>query len=184
MIVLRKVSEKGCGVITVEVAFETAKRHVQTLGADLILLEEPITSGNYGWVFMFQSRAFIETNDIRDALVGNAPILVDKNSGQIFTLGTAYEVEKYVNMYQCFGDPHAEPGPTIELLKWRMGAEKVAAVKEIRTHTQLGLKDAKEIVDACLEGQKPFVRCADSSTAEVLVRNLDAVGFEAKQLAL
>ena len=175
-------------MITVDAAFEIAERYVQTLGhasgIDLVLLEEPISSGNFGWVFGYESRVFLETNDIRDAIAGNAPILIDKNSGQILVLGTAHDVEKYVHMYQCFGDPHAEPGPTIELVKWRMGAEKLAAVKEIRTHIQLGLNDAKDIVDACLDGQKPLVRCADPPTAEVLVRKLDAVGFEAKQLAL
>ena len=171
-------------MITVDAAREIAKRHVQSLGEDLTLFEKPITFGDYGWVFSYQSKAFIETNDISDALAGNAPILIDSDQGRLFTLGTANEVSRYVHMYQRFGDPHAEPGSSLELCGWRKGADKVMATKEIKEHTQLGLKDAKGAVDACLDGNKPIVQCADPESAEILARNLSAVGFEIRHLAL
>lgn len=171
-------------MITVNAAREIAKRHVQSLGEDLTLFEIPITFGDYGWVFSYQSNAFIETNDISDALAGNAPILIDSDQGQIFTLGTAYEVSRYVHMYQRFGDPHAEPGLSLELCGWRKGANKVMATKEIKEHTQLGLKDSKGMVDACLGGDKPIVQCADPKSAETLAHKLRAAGFEIRHLAL
>ncbi|WP_171181802.1 ribosomal protein L7/L12 [Ruegeria sp. HKCCD8929] len=171
-------------MITVDAASEIAKRHVQTLGEDLTLFEKPITFGDYGWVFSYQSNAFIETNDISDALAGNAPILIDSDQGQVFTLGTAYDVSRYVQMYQRFGDPHAEPGPSLELCGWRTGANKVMATKEIKKHTQLGLKDAKGAVDACLHGSKPIVKCADPETADLLAQKLSAIGFDTRHLAL
>ncbi|SFJ69974.1 ribosomal protein L7/L12 [Jannaschia pohangensis] len=171
-------------MITIDAAREIAKRHVQSLGEDLMLFDKPITFGDYGWVFSFQSKVFIETNDIRDALVGNAPILVDSDKGQIFTLGTAYEVSKYINIYQRFGDPHAEPGSFVELSGWSEGANKVMATKIIKELTQLGLKDAKGAVEACLEGQRPIVHCADPESAEILAHELSVVGFDARQLAL
>jgi len=171
-------------VITVDAAREIAKRHVQSLGEDLTLFEKPITFGDYGWVFSYQSNAFIKTNDISDALVGNAPILIDSDQGQIFTLGTAYEVSRYVYMYQRFGDPHAEPGSSLELCGWRKGANKVMATKEIKEHSQLGLKDAKGVVDACLDGNKPIVQCADPASAKILAHKLSTNGFEIRHLAL
>ena len=171
-------------MITADAACEIARHHVLTLGDDLKLFEEPIISGDFGWVFSFQSNVYIETNDMRDALAGNAPILVDRESGVVFTLGTAHEIEKYLQAYERFGDPHAEPGPTLELVNWRTGVNKVAATKEIKVRAQLGLKDAKEAVDNCLNGQKPLVRCADAETADSLVRKLDAVGIVARQLAM
>jgi hypothetical protein len=177
-------SEKDRTVITVDVAREIAKRHVQSLGEDLTLFEKPITFGDYGWVFSYQSKAFIETYEISDALVGNAPLLIDSDQGQIFTLGTAYEVSRYVHMYQQFGDPHAQPGSSLKLCGWRKGANKVMATKEIKEHTQLGLKDAKGAVDACLDGNTPIVQCADPDGAEMLAHKLSAIGFEIRHLAL
>ncbi len=171
-------------MITVDAAREIANRHVQSLGEDLILFEKPITFGDYGWVFSYQSNAFIETNEISDALAGNAPILIDSDQGQIFTLGTTYEVSRYVHMYQRFGDPHAEPGSSVKLCSWRRGANKVMAAKEIKEHTQLGLKEAKGAVVACLDGNKPIVQCTNPESAEILAHKLSAVGFEIRHLAL
>lgn len=176
-------SGKDSAVITLDAAREIARLQMQTLGQNLTLFEEPIASGDYGWVFSFQSSAYVETNDLREALFGNAPLLVDRKTGSVFALGTANSVEKNVLAYQRFGDPHAEAGPTLELVNWRTGAEKILATKLIKTHTQLGLRAAKEAVDDCLSGRKPVVKCADAETAEVLVAKLDAVGFEASQLA-
>ncbi len=170
-------------MITVDAAREIAERHIKTLGENLTLFEKPITFGDYGWVFSYQSTAFIETNDILDALAGNAPILVDSDQGQVFTLGTAYEVSRYVQMYQRFGDPHAEPGSALELHGWKAGANKVMATTQIKAHTELGLKDAKGVVDACLDGNKPIVRCVDPKSAEILAHKLSAVGFKIRQLA-
>ncbi|GLT09701.1 ribosomal protein L7/L12 [Sulfitobacter porphyrae] len=171
-------------MITIDAAREIATLHVQTLGEDLTLIEKPISFGDYGWLFSYQSTAFIETNDIRDALAGNALILIDSDTGQIFTLGTAFEVSSYVHMYQRFGNPHAEPGSSLELCGWRTGASAVMAIKQIKAHTRLGLKDAKGAVEACLVGNKPIVHCSDPETAEILAQKLSVAGFEIKHLAL
>ena len=171
-------------MINVETAREIARNHVQTLGINLTFFAEPITSGDYGWVFEYQSSTFIETNNVLDALAGNAPILIDSSKGHIFTLGTAHAVERYVRQYQRFGDPHASPGPTLKLIGWREGANKVEATKAIKVHTQLGLKDAKKAIDDCLNERKPIVRCVDPEMAAALALQLGVIGFEAKQLAL
>jgi hypothetical protein len=42
----------------------------------------------------------VDTNDIKYLLAGNAPILVDKNSGKIVVLGTAKPVEQYLLEYE------------------------------------------------------------------------------------
>ena len=171
-------------MITVDDARDIAKHHLHTLGEGLTLFVDPIISGDYGWVFTYQSTAFVETNEIGHALGGNAPLLVDRSHGRVFTLGTAYELSRYVEMYECFGDPHAVPGPTLELCGAKVGADRVLATKEIKAHTQLGLKEAKGVVDACVEGAEPILVCADPETAEKLARELAAAGFDVTQLAL
>lgn len=171
-------------MITIEIARDIAKRHVDTLGAGLTLFDDPITSGDYGWVFTYQSTAFIETNDIGHALGGNAPLLIDRSEGRVVTLGTAYEVSRYVDMYQRFGDPHAEPGPSLMLCGVGAGADRMRATREIKAHGQMGLKEAKDAVEACADGTKPIVECADPETAERLASKLAAAGFDVRQLAL
>lgn len=52
-----------------------------------------------GWVFFYDSVQHMETGALSDSLVGNAPILVDRDSGEIFTTGTAYPIDYYINEY-------------------------------------------------------------------------------------
>ncbi len=54
----------------------------------------------YGWVFFYQSRTFLETGDFSDQLVGNAPILINRLSGEPRVLGTAKPAEYYLSEYE------------------------------------------------------------------------------------
>lgn len=53
-----------------------------------------------GWFFCFQSREYLETGEFSAQLVGNSPFLVDKDTGEIHELGTAYPIEKYLQEYE------------------------------------------------------------------------------------
>lgn len=46
--------------------------------------------------FCFESREYLETGDNVARLAGNAPFIIDKDSGEIFDLGTAWPLEKYL----------------------------------------------------------------------------------------
>ncbi|MEM9220622.1 MAG: YrhB domain-containing protein [Cyanobacteria bacterium P01_F01_bin.150] len=50
---------------------------------------------NYGWIFFYNSKQYIETGNIRSLAVGCGPILFDKKNGEITRFGTAFPVEKY-----------------------------------------------------------------------------------------
>ena len=58
-------------------------------GSDTILIEEPIAEGTYGWVFGYQSAKYLETGNFLDMMAGNAPFLVEKETGMLHVLGTA-----------------------------------------------------------------------------------------------
>src|SRR5690349_5048479 len=55
-----------------------------------VLLLDHIIEKDYGWIFFYNSQKFLETNDIMDAFLGNAPFLVEKAGGAIVIFGTAY----------------------------------------------------------------------------------------------
>ena len=52
-----------------------------------------------GWVFFWDSRQHQESGSLLDALGGNAPVLVDRDTGQACPTGTAAPVEEYVADY-------------------------------------------------------------------------------------
>jgi hypothetical protein len=90
-------------MINYEEATSIAKKYVDTVRVyppmDLALMLEQTIEFEYGWVFFYQSEAYIKSNDIMDALGGIGALLVDKFSGDIYETGTAHPVEKYIADY-------------------------------------------------------------------------------------
>ncbi|HCM1952792.1 TPA: hypothetical protein N3A08_001818 [Salmonella enterica subsp. salamae serovar 9,46:z4,z24:z39:z42] len=48
----------------------------------------------------FEYRKYLETGDNASRLAGNAPFIIDKDSGAIVELGTAWPLEKYLKDYE------------------------------------------------------------------------------------
>ena len=57
------------------------------------------TEFNFGWVFFWNSRRFLETGDPRFALEGNTPFLVDRNDGTVRPIGTGYPLQQTISAY-------------------------------------------------------------------------------------
>ena len=72
---------------------------VMCLNEAEILNEATITKA-YGWVFFYQSKKYIETQNFSDQLIGNAPILVERFHGELKIFGTAYSIEHYLKEYE------------------------------------------------------------------------------------
>ncbi|WP_139674980.1 YrhB domain-containing protein [Pseudomonas sp. F16(2018)] len=52
-----------------------------------------------GWLFCFNSKQYVETGDFSFQLVGNGPIFVDKDTGELHFFGTALPPKEYVEEY-------------------------------------------------------------------------------------
>ena len=75
---------------------------------ELVILSEYTQEHEFGWVFFYNSAKYIATGDFSEALAGNAPLIVNKFTGEIVPTGTARDAEYYVSNYQKTGDPHCE----------------------------------------------------------------------------
>jgi hypothetical protein len=61
-----------------------------------VIMQEHTVTRPYGWVFIYQNRAYVDSRDRRDMLIGNAPILVDRVNGEIRVFGTGRPLEDYL----------------------------------------------------------------------------------------
>ncbi len=52
------------------------------------------------FVFFYDSKEFLKTGRFEDRLAGNAPILIDRRTGECFPTGTAYPVEHYIELFE------------------------------------------------------------------------------------
>ena len=92
-------------LLTLEECRKVAADHLAKLFSDAVLYEKPVHHGDDGYVFSYQSKRYRQSNDIADAIIGNSSLLVDKNSHQVYTLGSGQSVESYVENYLACGDP-------------------------------------------------------------------------------
>lgn len=64
-----------------------------------VIVDSATLEREFGWVFFYDSEEHQTTGDFRSALLGNAPIIVDREDGSIHATGTAKPVEFYIEEY-------------------------------------------------------------------------------------
>jgi hypothetical protein len=75
--------------------FDTAKNQDEN-----VIISDLTIEKDYGWIFFYNSRRYLETQDVRYALFGNAPIIVEKENGSLHFTGTAEEIDYYIKRYE------------------------------------------------------------------------------------
>ncbi|MBC8135501.1 MAG: hypothetical protein H8F28_06400 [Fibrella sp.] len=90
--------------VTEEAAYEAVSEYLAsiTYGMEMVIHNKP--SGNL-WMYYYQSAGYIRTQDISQALAGNAPILIDTITGEAFVTGTAEPIEEYIAAYRRRQEP-------------------------------------------------------------------------------
>lgn len=67
---------------------------------ELAIIDDETLEKEWGWVFFYQSKKYMETGDLRDMLAGNAPYIVNKYTGEVVETGTAYDINHYIHEYE------------------------------------------------------------------------------------
>lgn len=80
----------------------TAEKFLKKIGNGIeILIEHDETIKKpYGNVYRYNSKEYIQTGNFNKSLVGNGPILVEKEKGRVVNLGTANNLEDELKAYE------------------------------------------------------------------------------------
>ena len=65
----------------------------------VVVLDQATKEFEFGWVFFYQSEEFVRTGNPSARLAGNAPLLVNRLSGEVATTDTALPLQHYINQY-------------------------------------------------------------------------------------
>lgn len=65
----------------------------------LVILDEHTIEFEFGWVFFYQSEEYVRTGNYLYMLGGNAPMIVDKYTGNLIETGTGKDAELYIVQY-------------------------------------------------------------------------------------
>ena len=64
------------------------------------IVRESTIAKPYGWRFFYQSKEFLDVGNPSAQLVGNAPIIVNRNTRELRLFGTAKPLEQYLTEYE------------------------------------------------------------------------------------
>lgn len=78
---------------------------------DVVLRILDVQEHEFGWVFFYQPEAFVRTGDPSRGVGGNAPLIVTRD-GALYDTGTAEPVERYIERFLRWGNPHTDGSPT------------------------------------------------------------------------
>lgn len=95
-------------MISKEEARRTAENHANHeksgpyTGVDRLVVDDEWTiERDYGWIFMCNTPEFVRTRNRRDALVGNAPLLILRDNGSVIQFPSSYTRERAVADYEA-----------------------------------------------------------------------------------
>jgi len=83
--------------VDLEHARSIAEAEVARLGQGLVIAG--VEEVPAGWVFYYNSARFLETNELTDALAGNAPVAVSRTDGAFIRTGTAHPLAHYIEQW-------------------------------------------------------------------------------------
>lgn len=66
----------------------------------LAILDDKTIERPWGWVFFWNSIAYRDSRDTKRMVVGNAPFLINRMTGERGPTGTAHPVETYIRRYE------------------------------------------------------------------------------------
>lgn len=85
-------------MITFDDAIKKADEYLKHTDSPLVITLQGRFSE--GWFFCYQSKEYLETGEFSAQLAGNAPFVIDKDTGELHELGTAFPLEKYLQNYE------------------------------------------------------------------------------------
>ncbi len=92
--------------VTPKEARSLAEAEISTWKVEMALVSEHTTEHDFGWTFIAQSKAFVESGEFLDLAVGHGEIIVDRYTGAVWLTGSA--PRDWLGAYRATGDPASD----------------------------------------------------------------------------
>jgi hypothetical protein len=68
---------------------------------DTLVIRDNLTRERpFGWIFFYDSKKFLETNDMQYAIAGNGPVIVNKHNGTVQFYGSGKPIQSVIDEYE------------------------------------------------------------------------------------
>ncbi|WP_210514774.1 YrhB domain-containing protein [Pantoea ananatis] len=85
-------------MITFDEAVKKANEYLSNTDIPVVITSQGRFSE--GWFFCFQSKEYLDTGETSALLAGNAPFIIDKDTGELHVFGTAHPLKEYLQDYE------------------------------------------------------------------------------------
>jgi len=168
--------------VNLDQAREIFEDSILASNADFALVDVATREYPRCFVFFYQSKKFIETGDFGLMLVGQGPVLVSREDGRVFETGSAFSTCHYVKAFEACGDPFGQPTEKVKIFSWNPEANKVRAIQLVKEKSEMGLLQAKAVIDNVQANGESFFTARTVEYAERAVVALKESGFDSVQL--
>jgi len=83
-----------------EVVNAELRSRCQISGDSYVVVDDLTIETLLCWVFFYDSKRYLETGSINDALAGNGPVIVNKHDGNIEFYGSHKTVEEFISEHE------------------------------------------------------------------------------------
>jgi Immunity protein 35 len=96
------MNEKSATPISKEHALDIARKKIATLkpGTELVILEEKTVEKDFGWVFFYTTKKYLQSHNPGDLLPGNSPLVVERADGSTHFLSTSLPPNRAIDEYE------------------------------------------------------------------------------------
>ncbi|UKB83658.1 hypothetical protein LF887_22065 [Chryseobacterium sp. MEBOG06] len=85
----------------IEIARNYVKKLSQKWEVELTIAEEYLIQKEYGVIFYFNSKKYVEDKIERAKLIGCSPFLIESKTGKIVVFGTNRSIDYYIQEYEA-----------------------------------------------------------------------------------
>lgn len=82
------------------IAMEHILAQISVSGDEIVIMDDKTIETNWGWIFFYQGKRWIESQDRRYKILGLYPIVIEKNDGSLHFLDVAGSLEECVREYE------------------------------------------------------------------------------------
>jgi hypothetical protein len=83
-----------------KIVFDFINTRCASVDDEFIIIDDQVIATEFGWVFPYNSKKFLETKELIYAVLGNAPIIFDNRDDSIHITGTSHGMAFYIEQHR------------------------------------------------------------------------------------
>jgi len=141
-----------------------------------------ITEQDGFYIIHFVNNEYYETKDVQYMLVGAGPLLVNKETKEIFETGSGQIPSYYIESYHKTGTIYANPSNKIEVIGINDSPNKSEAILLLKKLCKISTIESKNLVEKAYNKIPSIIELESTDKAKEVTSTLKIANFIVEQL--